>query len=161
MLQIRACSFNKKNPPSVTVIYYGFFLKQRRIQNPVSLRLNVSQKWFFILNVQQGSEHASVDYLFTFLKMGRGVYVEMGGCSFFINLQFIHIYSLCGKSKFSFITFQFFSLLSQSCMILIQVFLVLKHYIICLFLNHSGSVQKIYLLKLVLNTQKQSSRGVL
>ena len=60
---------------------------------------------------------------------------------FFITLQFNHIYSVCGKSKVSFITFQFFNLLSQPCKILVQVFIVLKHCIICAFLVHSGSFQ--------------------
>ena len=61
---------------------------------------------------------------------GGGVDVELGGCHFFITLQFNHIYCVCGKSKVSFITFQFFSFLSQSCKILIQVLIVLKHWYI-------------------------------
>ena len=38
-----------------------------------------------------------------------------------------YLLCVCGKSKVSFITFQFFSFLSQSCKILIQVLIVLKH----------------------------------
>ena len=59
-----------------------------------------------------------------------GVDVEMWGLPLFIALQFNHIYCMCGKSKVSFITFQFFSFLSQSCKILIQVLIVLKHWYI-------------------------------
>ena len=40
---------------------------------------------------------------------GGGVDVEMGSCHFFITLQFNHIYSVCGKSKVSFITSKFSS----------------------------------------------------
>ena len=47
--------------------------------------------------------------------------------TFFITLQFNHIYFVCGKSKVSFITFWFFSFLNYPCKILIQVFIVLKH----------------------------------
>ena len=43
-------------------------------------------------------------------------------------------------SKVSFITFWFFILLSQPGKILIQVFIVLKHCIICIFLIHSDSL---------------------
>ena len=57
----------------------------------------------------------------------RGNKPEKGGliqrwrvATFFITLQFNQIYSLCGKSKASFITFQFFNLLSQPCKILIK-----------------------------------------
>ena len=38
------------------------------------------------------------------INLKRAVDVEMGG-SHFITLQFNHIYSVCGKSKASFITF--------------------------------------------------------
>ena len=70
----------------------------------------------------------------------------------------LHSLYVCGKSKVSFITFRFFSLLSWPCKILIQVFIVLKHCIICTFLIYSDSVQKMLtsLFKLVWNTQKKS-----
>ena len=74
----------------------------------------------------------------------------------FISITFNHIYCVFGKSKVSFITFWFFGLLSQPCKILLQVFIALKHCIICVFLIHSGSVQKILtaLFKFVWNTEK-------
>ena len=65
-------------------------------------------------------------------------------------------FTLCvGKVKFPLLPF-FFSLLSQPCKILIQVFIVLKHCINCIFLIHSGSVQKMLtaLFRLVQSTQK-------
>ena len=65
-----------------------------------------------------------------------------GGCHFFITLQFNHIYCVSGKSKVPFITFRIFSILSQPFKILIHVFIVLKPGIICTFLIHSGSLQK-------------------
>ena len=68
--------------------------------------------------------------------------VKRGDGTFFIILQFNHIYCACENSKVSFITFWFFSLLSEPCKIFIQVFIVLKHGIICIFLIHSGSTQK-------------------
>ena len=90
----------------------------------------------------------------------------MGSCHFFITLQFNYIYTftlcvcvcVCGKSKVSFITFWFFNLLNQPCKILIQVFKVVKHCIICIFMIHSGSVYKMStaLFKLVWNTQKST-----
>ena len=86
------------------------------------------------------------------VEMGWG----RGGYYFFINLQFSHIYSVCGKSKVPFITFQFCSLLSQSCKIFTKIFMALKRCIIFIFLIHSSSLQKILtaLYKLVWNTQK-------
>ena len=45
-------------------------------------------------------------------KGGGGVDVEMGGCHFFITLQFNHIYCVCWESKVPFISFRIFSLLS-------------------------------------------------
>ena len=66
----------------------------------------------------------------------------MGGCHFFITLQFNHIYCVCGESKVPFSTFQIFSILSYPFKILIHVFTVLKPGIICTFLIHSGSLQK-------------------
>ena len=65
-----------------------------------------------------------------------------GGWHFFITLQFNHIYCVCWGSKVFFITFQIFSLLSYPFKIVIQVFIVLKPGIICTFLIHSGSIQK-------------------
>ena len=64
-----------------------------------------------------------------------------------------HLLCVCGKSKVSFITFQFFSFLSQSCKILIQVLIVLKHWYIS---DYSGSVQKMLtaLYKLIWSIQK-------
>ena len=54
---------------------------------------------------------------------------------------------MCGKSKAPFITFRIFSLLSYPfkilIKILIQVFIVLKPGIICTFVIHSVSLQKI------------------
>ena len=78
------------------------------------------------------------------------------GCHFFVTLQFNHIYRVCGESKVSFITFWIFSLLSYPFKILMQVFIVLKPGIICTFLIHSGSLQKMLsaLFNLVWNTQK-------
>ena len=63
-------------------------------------------------------------------------------------------------SKVSFITFWFFILLSQPGKILIQVFIVLKHCIICIFLIHSDSLQRMStaLFKFVWNTQKSTCR---
>ena len=50
---------------------------------------------------------------------------------------------LCvGKSKIPFIIFRIFGLLSYPFKILIHVFIVLKPGIICTFLIHSGSLQK-------------------
>ena len=90
------------------------------------------------------------------INLKEGVDVEMRDCYFLIYLQFNHINSLCGKSKVSFITFQLFSLLSQTSKVLIQVFIVLKNCAIFIFLIYSGSVQKMLtaLFKLVWNTQK-------
>lgn len=57
---------------------------------------------------------------------GGGLMQECEGCHFLLlYLQLIHIYFVCaecGKSKTSFITFQFFRLLSQACKIPVQVF---------------------------------------
>ena len=80
----------------------------------------------------------------------------MGGCHFFITLQFNHVYCVSGEIKVPFITFWLFSLLSQPCKILIQVFIVLKPNIICTFLIHYGSVQKMLtaFFSFVWNTQK-------
>ena len=97
-----------------------------------------------------------------------GVDVEMGGCHFFITLQFNCMYCVCvcvcggeggggegWESKVSSITFWFFSLLSQPCKILIQAFIVLKHCIIYIFLIHLQRISTA-LFKLVWNTQKRT-----
>ena len=84
--------------------------------------------------------------------------LEMRGfATLFITLQFNHIYCVWGESKVLFITFQTFSFLNQSCKILIQVFIVLKPDIICTFLIHYGSLQKMLtaLCNFVWNTQKK------
>ena len=60
----------------------------------------------------------------------EGLMQKWRGCHFFITLQFNHIYCVYGKIKVSFITFQFFSFLSQTCNILIKVLIVLKHWYI-------------------------------
>ena len=78
------------------------------------------------------------------INLKKGVDVEMGGLQLFYYLQFsqIHCVCVCGGSKVPFITFWIFSLLSYPFKILIQVFIVLKPGIICTFLIHSGSLQK-------------------
>ena len=80
----------------------------------------------------------------------------MGGCHFFITLQFNHIYCTGGGSKFPFTTFWIFSLLSYPYKILIQVFIVVKPDIICTFLINYGSLQKMLtaLFNFVWNIQK-------
>ena len=92
------------------------------------------------------------------ITLKRGGWCRNGGCHFFITLQFNCIYCVLGKSKVSFIIFWFFSLLNQSCKILIQVFIVLKHFVICIFLIHSDGLQRMLtvLFKLVWNTQKST-----
>ena len=67
-----------------------------------------------------------------------------------------HLLSVAGKLSFLCITFRVFSLFSRPCKILIQVFIVLKPDIICTFLVHFGSLQKMLtaLFSLVWNTQK-------
>ena len=82
----------------------------------------------------------------------------MGGgvATFLITLQFSYIYCVREESKVPFVTFWIFSLLSQPCKILIQVCIALRPGIICTFLFHSGSMQKMLtaLFNLVWNTQK-------
>ena len=58
------------------------------------------------------------------------------------------------QNTIAFVFFLFF----LPCKILIQVFIVLKHFIICIFLIHPGSVQKMLtaLFKLVWNTPKST-----
>ena len=81
------------------------------------------------------------------LKRGGGD-VEMGNggvstfLSFYSSITFTVCIGECGKSKVFLITFWFFNLLIYPCEILIQVFTVLKHCIICIFLIHSDSAQK-------------------
>ena len=67
-----------------------------------------------------------------------------------------HLLCVCAETKIPSIIFRIFSLLSQPCKILIQVFIVLKPGIICTFLIHSGSVQKMLtaFFNFVWNTQK-------
>ena len=91
------------------------------------------------------------------INLKRGALMQKRrGCHFFYYFT-VQSHLLCVWKKSSFLYyFLFFSLLIQPCKILIQVFIVLKHCIICIFLIHSGSVQKMLtaLLKLVQNTQK-------
>ena len=61
---------------------------------------------------------------------------------FFFTLQFNHNYCVDAESKVPFNTFRIFSLLSQSCKIFFQVFIVLKPCTIFTFLIHSGSLQQ-------------------
>ena len=79
-----------------------------------------------------------------------------------MNLKrFNPIYCVCGEPKIPSITFWIFSLFSQPCKILIQVFMVLKPDIICTFLIHYGSLQKMLsaLFNFVWNTQE--SKGTI
>ena len=80
--------------------------------------------------------------------MGRGGGRVRGGVGHSKNRvtweavpKFLLLHSLyvCGKSKVSFITFRFFSLLSWPSKVLIKIFIVLQHCIICIFLIHSDS----------------------
>ena len=87
-----------------------------------------------------------------------------GGVATFLLLYSSISFTVCEqKSKASFITFWFFSLLSQPCKIPIQVFIILKHFIICIFLIHSDSLQRMStaLFKSVWNTQKSTHTIVL
>ena len=99
-----------------------------------------------------------------FCYKGRITLKEAGGwwrnggspLSYYFTVQ-LHL--LCvGEKVVFFITFWFFCLLSWTCKILIQVFIVLDHCIICIFLIHSDSVQRksTALFKLVWNTQKST-----
>ena len=74
---------------------------------------------------------------------GGGLVEEMGGCHFFITLQFNCIDCVGGGELglFYYILI-LFSLLSWPYKILIQDFIVLKQCVICIFLIHSDSVQK-------------------
>ena len=60
--------------------------------------------------------------------------------SYYFTFQ-LHLPCGGGKIKVSFITFWFFNL-SHASKILILVLIVLKHFIICTFLIHCNSVQK-------------------
>ena len=96
---------------------------------------------------------------FRVLTMGHHNFLSpfgKGGLSLFYYFKFNHIYCVWGGSKVPFITFRIFSLFSKPCKILIQVFIVLKPDIICTFLIHSGSLQKMLtaLFNLICNTQK-------
>ena len=75
------------------------------------------------------------------INLKRGSSCRNGGCHFFTTLQFNHIYYVCGESKVPFITFRIFSL-ELAMQELIQVFILLKRGIICAFLIHSSSLQK-------------------
>ena len=89
----------------------------------------------------------------------EGVNVEMGEGGvplfYYFTVQ-SHLLSVAGKLSFLCITFRVFSLFSRPCKILIQVFIVLKPDIICTFMGHSVSLQKMLtaLFSLVWNTQK-------
>ena len=89
-------------------------------------------------------------------EKGEG-WCRNGGCHFLycFTVQ-VHLVCVLRKSKVSFITFWFFSLLSYPCMILIP-----SHCIICIILIHSDSVQKMLtaLFKLVWNTGKTTWTG--
>ena len=79
----------------------------------------------------------------------------MGGCHIYYFTAQSHLLYV-RESKVPFITLWIFTLLSQPCTILIQVFTVLKPGVICTFLIHSGSLQEMLtaLLNLVWNTQQ-------
>ena len=105
-----------------------------------------------------------------FARKGRGITQKRGwgwcrndGVADFLLLYSSITFTVCVYrggmgSKVSFITFWFFILLSQPGKILIQVFIVLKNCIICIFLIHSDSLQRMptALFKLVWNTQKSA-----
>ena len=92
------------------------------------------------------------------LERGDNPDVEIRGLPLFYYFT-VQLQLLCvcvgggGGSKISSITFWFFSLLSYPCKILIEIFILLKHCIICVFLIHSDSLQST-LFNLVWNTQK-------
>ena len=83
--------------------------------------------------------------------------MQKWGIATFLLLYSSVTFTVCGESKVPFTTFWIFSLLSQSCKILIQVFTVLKHDIVCTFLIHYGSPQKMLtaLFDFVWTTQKR------
>ena len=97
-----------------------------------------------------------------YFLLERGINLKRGGrgegVATFLLLYISIIFTVFGEggSKVSFITFWIFSLSSYPCKILIQVFIVLKPDIICTFLIHSGSLQKMLtaLFNLVSNAQK-------
>ena len=86
---------------------------------------------------------------------GGRVDVEMEGCHIYYVTVQSHLLYL-RENKVPFITLWIFTLLSQPCTILIQVFTVLKPGVICTFLIHFGSLQKMLtaLFNLVWNTEK-------
>ena len=87
------------------------------------------------------------------LKGGRNFQIFGGEVATFLLLCSSILFTVClcvclwwkggGGGGIPFITFWIFSLFSQSCKILIQVFIVLTLGIICTFLIHSGSLQKV------------------
>ena len=85
---------------------------------------------------------------------------KQGVITFFITYFYYSsiTFTVCGESKLLFTSFQIFSLLSQPSKILIQVFTVLKPDIICTFLIHYGSLQKMLtaLFDFLWNTQKRN-----
>ena len=96
-----------------------------------------------------------------YFLLERGINLKSGGwgegVATFLSLYSSIIFTVClGGSKVPFITFWVFSLFSNPCKILIQVFIVLKPDIICTFLIYSGSLQKMLtaLFNLVSNAQK-------
>ena len=106
---------------------------------------NLSHQGWFDIFCQKGG-----------INLKRGLMQKWWGCHFFYYFTIpSHLFYVWEKSSFLYY-FLFFNLLIQPCKILIQVFIELKHCIICIFLIHSGSVQKMLtaLLKLVQNTQK-------
>ena len=103
------------------------------------------------------------------IKRGKGVGLPkiepLGGCEIFcqklgINLKRggwgLSLFLLLYSSVQSHVHFRIFSLLSYPCKIFIHVLIQVKPGIICTFLNHSGSLQKMLtaLFNLVWNSQK-------
>ena len=97
--------------------------------------------------------HHLVACSLSFLELFRN-----GESSLFLLLYSSITFTVCGESKLLFTSFQIFSLLSQPSKILIQVFTVLKPDIICTFLIHYGSLQKMLtaLFDFLWNTQKRN-----
>ena len=75
------------------------------------------------------------------ILLGRGDKPEKGGgVATFLLVYSSVTFTVCGEVLF--ITFRIFSILSEPFKILIHFFYVLKPGIICIFLIHSGSLQK-------------------
>ena len=91
------------------------------------------------------------------INLKRGVGAEMGGCYFLLLYNLILFTGCVGKVKFPLLLFGS-SVFGSHLKVLIQVFTVLKHWMICIFLIHSGNVQEMLtaLFKLVWNTQKHT-----